>query len=137
MNVRRVALAASVLAVVLVLTAGTFRRRQMQRRLADQIYAVDRHVDAHIRLNVVVADENGTEYLPGKPRLRILRTHSFGGWIDTKTSPPKLLTEEEKPFGPGRDWYCSEDQEPVILHRASSPGSLTIGGMGADRKSVV
>lgn len=134
MNARWLVPAALVLAV-LVLTAGTHRRRQMQRRLQDQIYAVDRHVDARIRLNVVTRDDSGTEYLPGKPKLRIVRTHEFGGWIDTKTSPPRLLTNDEKPFGAGRDWYCSEDQERVILHHGPS-GSLTLGGMGAGKTTA-
>ena len=124
--------AAIALLVALLLTVGTHRRRQMQRNLADQVHAVDRYVDAHVRLHVVAAGND--ELLPGKPPLRILRSHSFGGWIDTKASPPRLMPECE--LGAGRDWYCSEDQESVILHGATRPGALALGGMGAGKTTA-
>ena len=71
----------------------------MQQRLADQVSAVDRYVDVLVRLNVVTHDDNGAELVEGKPKMRILRTHVRGGWVDTRTSPPLLL--ETRPDGNG------------------------------------
>lgn len=134
MNARRWYLAALVLAV-LVLTANTFRRRQMQRRLQEQIYAVDRFVDAHVRLHVVAKDPAGLETDP--KRLTVLRHHDFGGWIDTKSSPPRMMDGPPPDViqGPPRYWYCSTDQEPVILH-GDRAGSLALGGMGAGKTTA-
>lgn len=127
---------AALVAVLLVLTAGTHRRRQMQRRLQEQVEAVDRYVDARVRLHVVEKDGAGIETDPSK--LRKLRTHSLGGWIDTKSSPPRLMPEAPEGItGTPRDWYCSVDQEPIILHPDSAPaGKLALGGMGAGKTTA-
>lgn len=138
MNVRRCVIAVLFLAVLL-LTVGTHRRRQMQQRLADQVSAVDRYVDVLVRLNVVVHDDNGAELVEGKPKMRILRTHVRGGWVDTRTSPPRLLETrpdhngiERTPIG--RDWYVSEDQERIVLHGEGTPlGQLVYGSEGAGK----
>lgn len=125
--------AALALLCVLVLTAGTHLRRQMQRRLLEQTHAVDRYVDAHVRLHVVAKDPAGIETDPAK--LTVLRTHKLGGWIDTKSSPPRLMPECQ--LGAGRDWYCSEDQERVVFHSHDAPvGKLALGGMGAGKTSA-
>ena len=118
---------------VLMLTAGTHRRRQMQRRLADRVLSVDRYIDAHVRLHVVAKDPTGKETDPSK--LTRLRTHELGGWIDTKAAPPRLMTDRQ--CGKGRDWYCSEDQEQVVFHASDAPvGKLALGGMGAGKTSA-
>lgn len=132
--------AVAALAVLLLLTVGTHRRRQMQRNLADQVHAVDRYVDAHVRLHVVAKDPAGIETDPAK--LKELRVHSFGGWIDTKCSPPRLMSgsifaaDTECELGEGHDWYCSVDQEPLILHRGVRAGLLALGGMGAGKTTA-
>ena len=130
---------------VLVLTAGTHRRRQMQRRLADRVLSVDRYVDAHVRLHVVAKDPTGVETDPSK--LTALRMHRLGGWIDTKSAPPRAMPERkccedwradgDHDCKVGLDWYCSEDQEQVIFHADSAPvGKLALGGMGAGKTSA-
>lgn len=134
MNARAVALAALVLAV-LVLTAGTHRRRQMQKRLQDQIYAVDRYVDARVRLHVVAKSATTTD----PASLPRLRSHDFGGWIDTKSSPPKLSKNPPPDVRAGEpcNWYCSENQERAIMHPDSAPaGTLALGGMGAGKTTA-
>lgn len=137
MNAGRWAIA--LLVVSLVLTSSTFRRRQMQRRLMEQVGAVNRYVDARVWLNVVVQDPNGAELVPGKPKLRVIRQHVMGGWIDTKTTPPQLkqsitLEDGRQRLPKGRDWYCSEEQERIILHGKGCPlGQLVYGSEGAGK----
>lgn len=136
---------ALVIGAILVLTAGTHLRRQMQRRLREQTHAVDRYVDAHVRLHVVAKDPTGVEIDPTK--LKVLRTHKFGGWIDTKSTPPRLMPERmcctnwradgDHDCKVGRDWYCSVDQEPIVLHGNDAPaGKLALGGMGAGKTTA-
>lgn len=152
MNARRIVAAVVLLAGLVVLTASTYRRREFQRWLDEETASPDRYVDAHVQLHVVRKDPAGKETQPEV--LEVVRTHHFGGWIDTQWTPPRLMTECAR--GPGVTWYCSEDQEPVILHGAkcrdeetgkpcdwceSRPavtpaGSLALGGMGAGKTTA-
>lgn len=155
MSVRRVVAAVVLLASLLLLTASTYRSREFDRWLDEETAAPDRYVDAHVRLHVVAKDPAGIETDPTK--LTKLRTHRFGGWIDTQWSPPRLMTNDgaiasaatECELGEGRDWYCSVEQEPVVLHGASCgcdwcekprpvvpAGKLALGGMGAGKTTA-
>lgn len=140
MSVRRVVAAAVLLAGFTLLIASTYRSREFDRWLDEETSAPDRYVDASVRLHVVAKDPAGVETDPTK--LTKLRTHRLGGWIDTQWTPPRLMTnggsilsdDTECELGEGRDWYCSEDQEPVILHSDNEPaGKLALGGMGAGK----
>ncbi len=122
------------LLVLAVLTTAAFRHRTNLKRLADQVHDVDRFVDIGVVLHTVVADPKGEELLDGKPRLRIVRTRRFGGMLDTKTTPPRLIGPSLSP----RVWYCSEDQEPVVLHGDDSPlGQLVYGSEGAGKTTAL
>lgn len=135
--------AALALLCALVLTSLTYLERTLERRITDRTHAHDRYVDAHVRLHVVAKDPEGRVTDPSKlPRIR---THSLGGWIDTKCSPPRLETrpgsisaaDTIRRLGPGVDWYCSADQEQLILHPDSAPvGKLALGGMGAGKTTA-
>lgn len=122
----------------LVLTSETYEIRKLEQRLHAATSSFDRYVDASVRLHVVVQDDNGSELVEGKPKLRIVRSEFHGGWIDTKTTPPKLMVDERgrpthKP-GPGRDWYLSEDQYQAVRHASTSNlGQLVYGSEGAGK----
>jgi hypothetical protein len=126
------ALLAALLATigVLVLSDLTWRKRQQERELRDAIDDPARFVDVGVELRVIVADSNGTELAEGKPLARVLRTHRLGGMVDTRSNPPRII-------GPSRDrvvWYCSEDQEPAILHGDGvALGQLVYGSEGAGK----
>jgi len=132
-SVRRVVAALALLAGLLLLTASTYRRREFQRWLDNETASPTRYVDAHVRLHVVEKDPTGKETNPAK--LKRIRTHELGGWIDTQWSPPRLMTECE--YGEGQDWYCSQEQEPLVFHADDEPiGKLALGGMGAGKTSA-
>jgi hypothetical protein len=82
-------LAIAAIAVAVMMTSSAMRRRQLVQPLEEAVSGVDRLVDAGIALHVVVADdEHGAELVPGSPKLRVIRTHRFGGIIDTSARPP-------------------------------------------------
>jgi hypothetical protein len=118
----------------LVLSSAAIERRQIRNELSEAVEGRDRYVDAGIHLQVVVADPDGEVLVPNAPRLRVLREHRFGGIIDTRARPAYRC-------GPSRDpvqWYCSEDQEPIILHRDEQPlGQLVYGSEGAGKTTAL
>ncbi len=126
----------ALLAVLALLLGGpvrsdlTWQKRQQEKTLREVVADPMRFVDIGAVLHVVAADTNGDELISGAPKLRILRTHRFGGMLDTRANPPRIT-------GPGRapvTWYCSEDQEPVILHADTEPlGQLVYGSEGAGK----
>ncbi len=120
----------AVLVGVTVFGNATWNKRKLQRELADAVTAFDRYVDIGVELRVVVADPQGRNLLDGKPLLRVVRTHRFGGMLDTSAVPPRLCGPSQRP----RVWYASEDQEAVILH--DDPlvcGQLVHGSEGAGK----
>lgn len=124
-----------------MLTSDTWQRRKLERRLHDATSSTERYVDALVRFHVVVADPKGDIQIEGKPRMRqIGETIERGGWIDTATTPPGLLVDENGVSlhdTPGRDWYLSEDQAKVVFHPATDrPGKLALGGMGAGKTTA-
>jgi hypothetical protein len=126
-------LAILALAVVgaLLLSKLTHRARAADAQIDEVLDAKQREVDFGVVLHVVRMDlEQGEELVPGKPPLRILRTHRFGGVFDT------LLRCW---VGPTRDpviWCVSEDQEPLVLHDASMPPAIWMQGSMGSGKST-
>ena len=85
-------------------------------------------------LRVVVQDPTGEELIPGKPRLRVLREHAFGGVVDTRARPPRIVGSSRRP----QIWYCGEAQEPLILHDDTEPPRILVyGAMGAGKTEVL
>jgi hypothetical protein len=127
--------AAALLAIGLaVLSNAAIQRQRIRNELSDVVEGRDRYVDAGIRLHVVVADPNGQVLVPKAPPLRILRTHYFGGIIDTSATPAYICGPSRDPV----DWYCSEDQEPIIIHDDSQPlGQLVQGSEGAGKSTAL
>lgn len=108
--------------------------RSAMRELEEDVQASDRYVDVGARLTAVRQDPNGAELIPGKPKLRALRTHVFGGIIDTKAERPFRKEASRNPV----QWFCSEEQEAIILHRDSDPlGQLVYGSEGAGKTTAL
>jgi hypothetical protein len=108
----------------------THRRRKAEREVYERVHGAQRFVDMGVLLRVVRADDAGEELIPGKPPLVVLREHRLGGMVDTSARPAQFC-------GPSRDpvvWYCSEEQEPLILHGDDVPlGLLVYGSEGAGK----
>lgn len=126
----------ALLAVLALLLGGpvrsdlTWQKRQQEKTLREVVADPMRFVDIGAVLHVVVADPTGQELIGGAPKLRILRTHRFGGMLDTRANPPRITGPSRAPV----TWYCSEDQEPVILHADTEPlGQLVYGSEGAGK----
>lgn len=106
----------------------------LRRALERYASPIDRYVDFGVRLHVVEQDPKGTELIPGRPRLRILRTHHKGGIVDVKAAQPFFCGPSTNPV----TWYCSKDQEEILLHAdASVPGQLVYGSEGAGKTTVL
>lgn len=125
------------LAGACLLTNTAFRRRRIIRDLANEVEATDRFVDIGVTLHVVRADPAGSVLIEGARPMVILRTYNFGGVVDTKASPPRIIPGSEGISRNPQVWHCSEDQERVILHDDAEPvGKLARGGMGAGKTTA-
>lgn len=126
-----------VLLAVAVLTNTAYRRRSIVREFANEVEATDRYVDIGVDLHVVRADPKGTVLIEGARPMSIVRTHYLGGILDTKSDPPRIIEGDAGLSQNPQTWYCSEDQEPLILHADSAPvGELALGGMGAGKTTA-
>lgn len=124
------ALAVGLGALVISRTNLGRREREAQRKLEKS--RIDRYVDFGVVLHVVVRDDaNGEQLKPGAPKLRIIRTHRFGGMFDTVTkswSGPSLAPVV---------WHVSVEQERIVLHDdAMPPGVWMQGSMGAGKTTA-
>lgn len=131
---RRLLLVVALLALgVGVFSDLTWRKRRQERALRNDEIASGRFIDLGVTLRTVIADPNGAELLPGRPPLRVLREHRFGGVLDTRTRPPRLVGPSIEPA----TWYCSEDQEAVLLHEGPELGQLVYGSEGGGKTTVL
>jgi hypothetical protein len=127
---------------VALLSNLTYRKRQQERAIMNDRVAeyakrssdFDRYVDVGVVLVTVVADPNGTKLVRGcGVKLRELRRRTFGGVLDTRSGNLCGATSGK------RVWYCSEDQEGVLLHGLApgdAPGQLVYGSEGAGKTTV-
>ncbi len=119
-----------VLLVIAMLTGNVSQARNAVRDLQDEIHAADRFVDVGVLLSVVRSDPKGSALIDGVPPVSVVRVHRFGGVIDTKAERPRIVGPSRSPVR----WFCSEDQEQIILHADSIPlGQLVIGSEGAGK----
>lgn len=117
-----------------MLTPASYRRRQIMRRVSERVEGFDRFIDVGVVMRVVRADPNGTVDLPGGRRGRVLREHRWGGMVDTRAAVPFICGPSREP----REWFCSEDQEPFILHGDELPmGLLMQGSMGSGKTTAL
>jgi len=117
-----------------VLSNTAWLTRSVVRDFQEEVQATDRYVDIGVELNVVRRDPLGQELIPGKPRLsRVGGPLKFGGIVDTKLEVPKRIGPSREP----QQWYCSEQQLPIILHGADcKSGQIVEGGMGAGKTTL-
>ena len=118
---RRVAVLVALLGVT-VLSDLTWAERRQDKELNG--YLTSDRIDMGVRLHVVVQDPNGVEYVRGKPKLRIIRTHWRGAMLALDGGQARWVGRSANPI----DWYCSEDAEPLILHDDSLPDNLLVFG---------
>jgi hypothetical protein len=124
------------LAVVL-LTQTAYEIRRIARDVHKDNASADRYVDIGVTLKVVRVDPAGTVLIAGARPMRVLREYHFGGILDTKLDPPRIVDGPDGISKNPQVWYCSEDQEPIILHVDSDPpGKLALGGMGAGKTTA-
>lgn len=125
------------LGVVLVISNTTYRKRKQQRAILDDRVAeylsrngrdFDRYVDVGVELRTVVADPDGETLIAGKPRLRVIKSESYGGIVDTRSG--ELVAPSRSPV----IWYASGEQELIAVHEDSEPlGQLVDGSEGAGK----
>ena len=111
----------------------SWRKKRVERTLREVVDDPDRFVDIGVELRTVAADPNGLELIEGKPKLRILRTRHFGGMLDSRAVPARLVGPSRSP----QVWYCSEDQESVLLNVEGKAGQLVYGSEGAGKTVVL
>lgn len=130
-------LVAAVVALILLGWASVRSRRAWRLRKASDelesyVAGADRYVDMGVVLHVVDRDPLGEPLVAGAPPLRILRSHRFGGLLDRRTK--SFCGPSMRPVV----WYCSEQQEPLILHRDDMPDRIVArGAMGAGKTQVL
>lgn len=111
-----------------------WRKRAQERHLRDAAAAEGRLVDIGVELRIVVFDCLGQSLITGKPKLRVVKRRRFGGILDTKSNPARIVAPSTSP----RVWYCSEDQFPVIVHDDADPlGQLVYGSEGAGKTTAL
>jgi hypothetical protein len=127
-------LALAAVGVLVVLSNPSYRRRAIMRKVSDRVEGFDRFVDVGVVLHVVRLDPNGDIWLDSGRRVKVVDRHRWGGIVDTKATPPRIVGPSRNP----KIWMCSEAQAPLILHADTQPlGSLVIGSEGAGKTTAL
>ena len=102
---RLLAVALAVLVAVggCVLTEESLAIRKIAREVNERVYGLNRFVDVGVELDVIRLDRNGPIALESGRRVSVVRTHRWGGILDTKDSTPHLVGPSKSP----RRWMCS------------------------------
>jgi hypothetical protein len=117
-----------------VLTESALALRKIARSVNERVYGFDRFVDVGVSLAVVRLDPKGEIALDSGRRVTVVRTHRWGGLLDTKLERPDLVGPSRAP----RQWMCSEAQEPIVMHDDDRPlGSLVIGSEGSGKTTAL
>jgi hypothetical protein len=132
--------AALLLVVLFAATGGsmfsdlTWRKRKYERDLREYVEDSSRYVDIGVVLCVVVHDPHGQELVPDAPRLRVVRRHYAGGIVDTRRPRRGIIAASQR----RQVWYCSEEQERIILHSDEEPlGQLVYGSEGGGKTETL
>lgn len=126
---------ASLLLGSLVLSELAWRRKKAEREIRDYLYSTERLVDMGIELRTVVADPKGEKLLDGKPKLRVVEKHRFGGIVDTKLPKPAFVAPSAKPA----IWYASLDQAAALVGAMTEEAleQLVRGSEGSGKSTVI
>jgi hypothetical protein len=104
------------------------------RKVADRVEGFDRFVDVGVLLRVVRIDPKGDVTLDSGRRVTVIREHRWGGVVDTKSVPARIVGPSASP----RIWHCSESQEPLVMHSDASPlGELVVGAEGGGKTTTL
>ncbi len=117
-----------------MLTKESFALKRIERDVDARVYGFDRYVNVGVELKVIRIDPKGEIRLESGRRAKDIRTHRWGGLVDTKATKPVI----DRWVGPARTWLCSEAQEPLILHPNSVPlGALAVGSEGSGKTTAL
>lgn len=118
-----------------MLAENTWRLKRALRTIRDEVEGDDRFVDFGVLIRVVERDmEHGKEILAGKPPLRVVGEHLFGGVVDTKQSPPAFVRPPIEPVVV----TLSPAQWKLVQHGDELPLRLmAYGSMGAGKTTML
>ncbi len=112
-----------------MLSRESVRVRALDAQARDLVADAGRFVNFAAELVVVEQDPAGQELIFGKPRLRVLRRHHFGGLLDRQVG--RIVGPA---LGPAVQLFCSPEQEQLILHEdAAHPRLLAYGAEGSGK----
>jgi hypothetical protein len=111
-----------------------WRRKRAVRFLKSELDSDGRFVDFGMVVRVVEADPGGQSLIAGKPPLRVVATHRFGGIVDTKITPPQFIGPSVKPLVvtlSTRQWKLVEHGDDMPLR------IMAYGSMGAGKTTML
>lgn len=133
-----VALLLALLGAIVGVSHDAHRERKIVREFEASIDETRRFVDLGVRLTVVEMDRELADAYerqsvrPAAPPVRELRSHLLGGMWDTWEKC--FVGPSESP----REWRCSIEQEPLILHPDDAPlYTLIQGSEGAGKTACL
>lgn len=126
-----------VLAAAVLVSSLAWKRRAVERKIEADADETDRYVDMGVTLTVVEMDreranamERAGGWLPDVPPVVVVRTHDLGGMLDTWKG--EIVGPSVNP----RQWRCSPQQEPLILHDDDLPLWLLVQGSEGGGKTT-
>lgn len=127
-----------ILAAAVLVSSLAWKRRAVERQIEADADETDRYVDMGVTLTVVEMDreranamERAGGWLPDVPPVVVVRTHHLGGMLDTWKG--EIVGPSVNP----RQWRCSPQQAPLILHDDDAPlWSLVQGSEGAGKSTT-
>jgi hypothetical protein len=127
-----------ILAAAVLVSSLAWKRRAVERQIEADADETDRYVDMGVTLTVVEMDreranamERAGGWLPDVPPVKIVDTLNLGGMLDTWQG--EIVGPSVNP----RQWRCSPQQAPLILHDDDAPlWSLVQGSEGAGKSTT-
>ncbi len=127
-----------ILAAAVLVSSLAWKRRAVERQIEADADETDRYVDMGVTLTVVEMDreranamERAGGWLPDVPPVKIVDTLNLGGMLDTWKG--EIVGPSVNP----RQWRCSPQQAPLILHDDDAPlWSLVQGSEGAGKSTT-
>ena len=116
-----------------MLSREAWAERKVLDELTEYTASESRFVDMGLLVHVVAQSADGAEPWPGAPPVRILRSHRFGGIVDTHARPVRFVGRSVSPVVA----YVGEAQEALVLHDAPQDRILVHGAEGAGKTEVL
>jgi len=127
-----------ILAAAVLVSSLAWKRRAVERKIEADADETDRYVDMGVTLTVVEMDreranamERAGGWLPDVPPVVVVDTFHLGGMLDTWKG--EIVGPSVNP----RQWRCSPQQAPLILHADDAPlWTLVQGSEGAGKSTT-